>query len=326
VAIPGEFRWPPVGRNHWPLTLGPTWHQAFEGQLARITPLRFLAAGYADPYLVRRLGRARLTRFIHRHSHGKHGMDYAEAILRAAEETIRLWGGEIDYGELADDLAVEARLALSLFAEIKELDHRISVMLKALDPEDILRTVPGVGAINAAQILGRLGDPNRFRSLAGVRSFSGLVPSLNSSGQNGHHGGPTKSGDALLREALFMSADQARKIDPTLAQKYHRLMTVSGKHHNSAVCNISTTLLTRIVSCWRSGEPYVIRDLDGKPLTPEEGRKIVSARYSVSAELRELRRTGRKPEGTGGRRKESQCAPSTNPSTQNVREFAASMT
>jgi transposase len=177
---------------------------------------------------------AQLMRLIHRHSHGKHGADYAEAVLGAANETIELWGDDLDYGELADDLAVEARLALALSTEIKELEQRISVMLRAQDPKDILRSVPGVGAVNAAQILGRLSDPNRFRSLAGVRSFSGLVPSLDSSRHNGHDGGPTKSGDALLREALFVSADAAGKIDPTLEQRYHRLMTVVGKHHHSA--------------------------------------------------------------------------------------------
>jgi transposase len=156
--------------------LGPQWHGAFDGELARTTPLRFLAAGYADPYLVRRLGRARVIRFVHRHSHGKHDARYAEAILKAANDTIELWGDELDYGELADDLAVEARLALALSAEIKELEQRIAVMLSAVDPNGILRSVPGVGAVNAAQILGRLSDPNRLRSLASVRSFSGLVP------------------------------------------------------------------------------------------------------------------------------------------------------
>ncbi len=126
-------------------------------------------------------------------------------LLGAANETLAIWGDELDFGELADDIAVEARLALALTAEIDELEERIAVMYRAFDPDAILRSVPGVGAINAAQILGRLGDPGRFRSLAGVRSFSGLVPSLDSSGQNGRHGGPTKSGDALLREALFMT-------------------------------------------------------------------------------------------------------------------------
>src|SRR5207245_4350742 len=48
--------------------LGPQWHAAFGGDLARYTPLRFLAASYADPHVPRRLGRARLTRFIWRYS------------------------------------------------------------------------------------------------------------------------------------------------------------------------------------------------------------------------------------------------------------------
>lgn len=71
------------------------------------------------------------------------------------------------------------------------------------DPTGILRSVPGVGPILAVQILGRLGDPARFTSLAAVRSYSGLVPDLDSSGQSSRHGGPTKAGDACLREALL---------------------------------------------------------------------------------------------------------------------------
>jgi hypothetical protein len=37
----------------------------------------------------------------------------------------------------------------------------------------------------AAAILGRLGDPTRFTSLAGVRAFTGLVPTLDASGLTG---------------------------------------------------------------------------------------------------------------------------------------------
>ena len=129
-----------------------------------------------------------------------------------------------------------------------------------------MTSVPGVGAVNAAQILARLGDPARFRSLAGARSFSGLVPALTASGTSGRHGPPTKAGDAALREALFMAADQARRADPTLAARYHRLMTREGKHH-SALCHIAPALLSRIIACWRAGTPYQIRDTDGTPLT-----------------------------------------------------------
>jgi Transposase IS116/IS110/IS902 family len=258
------------------------------------------------------LGRARLVKFRWRHSRGAWGETEAVHLLDAAAQTLSIWEDELDYVELADDVATDARLALQLTREIHELDQRIAVFLHALDPAGIMISVPGIGAVNAAQILARLGDPSRFRSLAGARSFSGLVPSLNASGVNGRHGPPTKAGDAPLREALFISADAARRIDPTLAARYHRLMVVEGKHHNSALCHISTTLLSRIIACWRRGTPYLIRDLDGTPLTPGEARQIVIARYHIPAETRAKRKTTGK--GTGRRSKESTSAPSTGPS------------
>ena len=266
--------------------LGPAWHAASGGDLALYTPLRFLAAGYAGPHALRRLGRARLARFIWRYSHGAWGDEHASLLLAAAAETLQLWDGELSYPDLAEDIATEARLALALCAEIRDLERKIAALLHQADPVAIMTSVPGVGAIGGTQILARLGDPARFRSLAGAWSFSGLVPSLTASGVNGHHGPPTKSGDAPLREALFMAANQARRIDPTLAARYHRLMVHQGKHHNSALCHISTALLTRIIACWRAGTPYQIRDLDGTPLTTAEGRAIVAGRYRISDELR----------------------------------------
>jgi len=271
--------------------LSPAWHAALGGDLALNTPLRFLAAGYAHPHTLRRLGRARLTRFIWRYSHGAWGQAHAAALLDAAAETLALWQDDIDYTELADDIAVEARLALAITTEIRDLEQKIAALLHHRDPAGIMTSVPGVGLINAAQILARLGDPARFRSLAGARSFTGLVPSLTASGTSGHHGPPTKSGDAPLREALFLAADHARRTDPTLAARYYRLMVHQGKHHNSALCHISTVLLTRIIACWRAGTRYQLRDTDGTPITPAQGRQIIHQRYRVSDDLRAQRRT-----------------------------------
>jgi hypothetical protein len=87
-----------------------------------------------------------------------------------------------------------------------------------------------------------------------------------------------------------MSADHARKIDPTLAAKYHRLVVVETKHHNSAVCTIAATLLTRIAACLRNGTTYQLRDELGQPITETEGRAIVAARYTITAEVRAARR------------------------------------
>jgi transposase len=53
------------------------------------------------------------------------------------------------------------------------------------------------------------------------------------------------------------------------------------RHHDSAVCHIATILLTRIATCWRLGEPYQIRDLDGTPLTMAEGKRVVAQHHQV---------------------------------------------
>ena len=301
--------------------LGPQWHLAFTADLGNKTSLRFLAAGYADPHTVRRLGRARLSRFLYRHSRGAFGETLAEAILAAAQASLELWGDDdLSFTDLAEDIAIEARLALALTQEVKELDERIEVIVRERDPNGIITSAPGVGAVTGAVILGRLGDASRFSSLAAARSFSGLVPSLDSSGLSGRHGGPTKRGDALLREALFISADQARRIDPTLAAKYHRLMVESGKHHNSALCHIATTLLTRVVACWKNHTEYQLRDVDGRPLDRVKARAIIAERYQIPGDVRRARST---TTGTGRRSKESQGAPSTGPSNHNARRPGA---
>lgn len=299
--------------------LGPHWHAAFAADLTNKSALQFLAAGYADPHTARRLGRARLTRFFHRHSRGAFGETQADQILVAARASLDLWDEEISFPDLAEDIAVEARLALALTAEIKELDERIAVLVRDRDPHGIITSAPGIGAITGAVILGRLGDASRFRSLAAVRAFSGLVPSLDSSGVSGRHGGPTKRGDHLLREALFMSANQARRLDPTLAAKYHRLMVDEGKHHNSALCHIATTLLTRVVACWRAQTPYQIRDVDGRPITAHQARATISEHYTIPHEIRRSRATT----GTGRRSKESHSAPSTDPSNSHAKHSGA---
>ena len=162
------------------------------------------------------------------------------------------------------------------------MDKRIGALYAKADPAGIVRSAPGVGVVGAQRIHGRLGDAKRFRNLAGVRSFSGLVPRRDDSGHTATAGGPTKAGDACLSEALFTSADHARKIDPRLAQRYHRLMTVEGKHHTSALCHIATVLLTRIAACLRADQPYQLRDIDGTPITETEGRVIVADRYDAA--------------------------------------------
>ncbi|MCP4222766.1 MAG: IS110 family transposase, partial [Actinomycetia bacterium] len=192
----------------------------------------------------------------------------------------------LDFDELAWDLASEVRVLRQLGDEITRLEARIDGLYEKADPAGIVISAPGVGPILAGGILGRLGDAKRFADLAGVRSFSGMIPKVNQSGHTETHPGITKAGDAGLRRDIWFAADVARHIDPQLAAKYHRLIVERRLHHYSAICHLATTLLTRIAACWRRDERYVIRDIDGRRITPTEGRAIVQARYRIPPGIR----------------------------------------
>ncbi|WP_421840127.1 IS110 family transposase [Mycobacterium sp.] len=267
--------------------LGPAWYDALGSTYGKATLA--LLARYGDPHSLTRLGHARLTRFLIRHSRGAWRDHQASLLLTAAHESLQLWGcgteARIDFAELAADIAVEAEQAQILTEQIQDLDERCANLYAEADPTAIIASAPGVGPVTSAVIAGRIGDPHRFHSLAAIRAYSGLIPKVSQSGQTHHQHRLTKAGDPLLREALFTAADQARKTDPHLAAKYKRLMTTE-RHHDSAICHIATTLLTRIATCWRTGQHYVVRDTNGQPITAEQGHHIVYTHRTVDKHTR----------------------------------------
>ncbi|MCE5290287.1 MAG: IS110 family transposase [Nocardiaceae bacterium] len=304
--------------------LGPAWYAALHERYGTAA-LAFLAR-YADPNMVVRLGRSRLARFLHSRSRGALGEDMAVALIAAAKQTLELWGPDgMDFAELAGDIATEAEQAIFLTGQINELDERIANLYADADPDGIVASAPGVGPVIAAVIAGRLGDVHRFDDLAAIRAYSGLVPKVNQSGTGSTTNGITKGGDPLLREMLFIAADQARKIDPQLAAKYARLMS-GDRHRNSAMCHLATTLLTRIATCMRTGQPYVLRDTDGRELTVAEGRDIVSHDYKIDRQKRKnaatRRMKQRRKSEAGQVSQESLSAPTSRPAYTSIRTAA----
>jgi transposase len=301
--------------------LGPAWYDVLGSDPGKAT-LAFLTR-YADPHAVIRLGEARLTRFLQARSRGQYGPLPARALIAAARETLALWGPEgMDWAELAGDIAVEAEQAIFLSAQIKEIDERLANLYAEADPEGIVASAPGVGPVISAVIAGRIGDPHRFTSLAAIRAYAGLVPKVSQSGVGETHGGITKAGDPLLREMLFIAADHARLVDPQLAAKYVRLMS-GDRHRDSAICHLATDVLTRIAACMRTGQPYVIRDVDGRELTTAEGKAIVKERYTIDQKKRVAsagrRRQQRRKQATGRESQKSLGAPTSRPATNSIK-------
>jgi transposase len=265
--------------------LGLGWVEALGSDMTQ-TACKFLA-GWANPHQVKRLGRARLARWFQRQTRKAWGERRADAVVAAAEATLALWGpAGLDYEALAADIATEASLALELSRQIARLDEPIFDHYGDADPDQLLLFGARGGQDPRRPDPRPARRPHRFTSLAAARSFSGLIPHQHSSGLTDAVGGPTKHGDACLREALFLAADHARKTDPTLAARYQRLMGQTGRHHTSALCTIATVLRTRIVTT-----PLPAARCRGSPITPAQGRAIVAERYQIPPEVRAARRT-----------------------------------
>lgn len=250
-----------------------------------------------DPHVLLGARRCKLRRFIARSANGNHPHSgpfvecLIDALRAAASDALALHGKHVDFAELQAEVSIEARLMEHRLDAIAKLDRRIKVLYRELHPEDVLQTVPGVGLTLAPVLLGIFHTADRFRTQRHMRGFCGLFPRQSSSGGREKPGQRlTQAGNDRIKQALFLAADAARRIDPGLAEVYWRLMTVKGHHHKQAICAVANRLFNRIHRVLRTGKPYELRDMDGRSVTIAEARKIVAERYTVPTAIRNARR------------------------------------
>ena len=174
------------------------------------------------------------------------------------------------------------------------LQRRIEALYAELQPNDVLRSIPGVGLHLAPILLGVLHTADRFHSERHIRGFCDLFPRRSDSGGSEKPGQRiTQGGNNRIKCALMLAADTARKIDPDLAEVYRRLMIAKGHHHKQALCAVANRLVNRIFSVLRSGKPYVLRDAHGREITVAEAKAIVLQRFTVPDATRASRRANR---------------------------------
>ena len=144
-----------------------------------------------------------------------------------------------------------------------------------------------------------MGDPGRFGKGKQFRSFTGLVPRASETGESDRKCQPmSKAGSSLLRTTLVRAADTARHQDPQLARIYYLQMTERGKDHLGALCVVAANLAERAWAVMDRAMPYVICDVDGTPVTPEQAKAVIAKRFTVPptcAPAGAARRRGKAP-------------------------------
>jgi transposase len=112
----------------------------------------------------------------------------------------------------------------------------------------ILRSVPGLGAILAARVLGEIGDdPARFTDPNGLRAFSGTAPVTVASGRS-RYVKARKVRNKRLADACHWWAF-AMLTKSAGAREHYDRRGAAGDHHNAALRNLANKLLGRLWWC-----------------------------------------------------------------------------
>jgi transposase len=275
---------------------------------------------YGDPRRLASAGEELLTLITEASTGRGEPTRKADAFRAAARQALELYGDSaaIAFDVLADEIATEIRL---LRATENERDRHADAREQAyeqVDPDQLARSLPGLGAIGAPMLVSVLGDPDRFARGSQVKSFTGLTPRASETGETDRKGQPiSKAGNRDLRTQLTRSADTARRHDPQLAAVYYDQMVHKGAVHTKALCVVAAKLAERGWRTLQRGSAYQVRDVDDTEVNAEQAKQIIAQRYTVPDHIRAQRRSkkssGKAPQTGSTRQKRSTRRPSRRP-------------
>ena len=207
---------------------------------------------FGSPSTIAGTGIRTLTRVIREASHGHFGREKAEEVKELARRSVGCTWAE---KALSFELSHVMSLVGHMDREIASLDAEISRMLEGTEA-DFLRSIPGIGPVNAAVIAAEVGDPSRFDDAKKLVAYAGIDASKSQSGKfEGGRERMSKRGSSHLRYALLNAADIARQHDPYFGDYYDSLRS-RGKHHYVALSGVARKLCGVILAVMREKRCY----------------------------------------------------------------------
>lgn len=251
-----------------------------------------------EPWELRAVETGHLTAFLEEAGANPEQVEpLANGLKAVARCVVGLFGtpqGEtfphVDYAVLQDQVLRELRLLAQLESEHKAVRSQVQQLYRRMHPTRDLESIRGVGEDGAAVYFFFVGEVERFALQKEFRSWSGMIPVSDQSGDTEKKGlRITKAGPHLVKKYAYINAEVGRQWDPQLAAIYYDQMMRKGKHHRQAVCHCATHLLDRVRAVLRDGRPYELRDVDGHPVTWKQARESILEHYRVPEEVRRQR-------------------------------------
>ena len=169
-----------------------------------------------------------LGNLLHKASHGRFGKEEAISLKSLARSSVGT-------GSTSASLQITQTISHIelLKKQIADLDEAIKTIM--LEMDSIILTIPGIGFLNGAMILGEIGDISRFSNPSKLLAYAGLDPTVNQSGKfNAKTTKMSKRGSKLLRYALINAAWNVSLNNETF-KNYYKLKVSQGNNHYAAL-------------------------------------------------------------------------------------------
>lgn len=174
------------------------------------------------------------------------------------------------YKAACDSIGVPAnkaiRLKLRLLVEelhllngqITDIENEMEQQLKATGISQYILSIPGIGIVTAAGILGEIGDPNRFSHWKQIRKLAGFNLVESSSGKHQGRRVISKRGRFALRSYLYQVAFVAVANNPELKQLYQHFIKRQQNplKKKQALIVVATKLIRVIFTLTKNKEFY----------------------------------------------------------------------
>lgn len=208
----------------------------------------------SSPDAINHISAGTLADLLGEASRNRLGMKKAEELKTAASHSFG-----IKFAQEAFTFQLRSMIEQLKFLEKQITDTEKEIKKIMDDIDSVIETIPGIGPINGATILGEIGDINKFSSPAKFVAYAGIDASVRQSGEfEGTHNVMSKRGSPYLRKALFSAALVASRYDPVLKAFYDKKRS-EGKHHLTALGAVSRKLCYIIYAILKKNEPYEVR-------------------------------------------------------------------
>lgn len=227
--------------------------EAFGTELASADAVAVLKIA-PTPELGRRLSRSKIAAALRRAGRRRNLEPRAEQIQRALRsEQLRAPGGlERTYGVIVSSLT---GLIEGLNVQIAGLQDDLEESFERHPSAKVLRSLPGLGIVLGARVLGEFGDdPTRYADARARRNYAGTSPITKASGTRRVVLARFARNERLF-DACYLWAFTSLAKSPG-ARRYYDRQRSRGKTHNQALRAVANRLVGILHGCLRHGARY----------------------------------------------------------------------